>query len=175
MMGQVEIDPMSSSPPDTAASKKGNNMSRLPVRLCMLTLILLTSGCETLIFNPVAGPLAAQVPRPVYKSTFALSPNEGTQIVLSLENGQTFQGKLRLLDPTAPGSASQPEMERAWDFVYGYGYYRAVVLGSSEATRAVLAGPADSTLVLELMLDDRVWGVARDSHSNVYKVTMEQQ
>lgn len=90
---------------------------------------------------------------------------------VALVNGEVFRGNLAPIDPADNAAASSPDLQHAWDFVYGSGYYRASILSSNNSVRALLMGSNGSTAILEL---HNGRGVARDSHNNVYKVTVTQ-
>lgn len=132
-------------------------------------MMIALSGCAsvTLIFNPVNGPPEAT--RAIY-TTSMLLPLNGQTLNVSLKDGEVFKGPWQGVDPVNPAAASSPEIEHAWDFVYGSGYYRAHVLGSTNHGRALLTGPAGSTAIVEL---NNGRGVALDNHTNVYKVTVQ--
>jgi hypothetical protein len=102
-------------------------------------------------------------------------------LIVALADGEVFKGRWQAAgrpapasSPPAPGSAV--DLTADWDYVYGPGYYRAHVLGSRLYSRASLTGSAGSTAVVEVYNEfDRcggTHGVARDSHDNVYKVTV---
>lgn len=160
-------------------------MSRPSALLCPLALLLCLaclSGCMVpATFNPVEGPLAAQRPTPVY-TTEVNNPIYG-HLAIVLANGETFKGVWHFInrpgaalasDTSAPESAQ--DLEHDWDFVYGPGYFRAHVLGALSYARAYLTGSAGSTAVVEVYNEHdecgEAQGVARDSHGNVYKVTV---
>jgi hypothetical protein len=160
-------------------------MSRLSVSFRALALVLCAgpvTGCvEQAAFNPVEGPLAAQRPTPVYMANVN-DPGPG-QLTVRLENGEVFKGAWLHLGPQVDATPSTafpslgPDLTSDWDYVYGAGYFRAHVLGSRSYTRAFLVGSAGSTAVVEVFFDEhdqcgQKHGVARDSHDNVYKVTV---
>lgn len=144
-------------------------------RQCMMACTSVTG-----YLNPVSGPLAQRTPRPAYRfqitgqnaglDGFLAQP--GDELVAKLEDGQVWKGNLRLIDPVDSASASSPDMQRAWDFLYGLGFYRASVLGNSLSARAVLTGPAGSAVLeIQNLKDPQTIGAAMDDKNNVYKVT----
>ena len=124
---------------------------------------------------PVAGPLAAQTPVPIYKvSLTIIGPISGT-LSATVQNGEACQGSLERIRPDAGASSN---MRADWDRVYGQGFFDAQLLGNARA-RATLTGATGQCLSIELFnprLDHGgavgdIVGIARDDSGNVYKVT----
>jgi hypothetical protein len=158
----------------------------VPHRLLALALCTVSlAGCVVPIaFNPVAGPLAAQRPPPGYVAQirdviFGSGPQG--HLAVALEHGEIFRGTWGPAVPSGAGTSTSAatrelDLTRDWDSVYGAGYFSAHVRGSPLHARASLAGSAGSTAVVEVYNEHNVCGetrgVARDSHGNLYRVTV---
>jgi hypothetical protein len=123
---------------------------------------------------PVQGPLAAQMPPPVF--TAQLTGGNAGKISLHQVNGELLTGKWSSVKaafvnnktPGAPNSyPPQPNLAFAWDAIYGHGYFLANVLGV-EIGAASLTGNEGTVLQVEFF--NGKFGVAVDNKGNVYKI-----
>jgi len=162
--------------------------SAVPHRLLALALCALPlAGCVVPIsFDAVAGPVATQRPPPAYVAQirdviFGSGPQG--HVAVALENGEIFRGTwgpVSVAGAPAPPAGSTRDPVRAltqdWDAVYGPGYFNAHVRGARLYARAFLTGSAGSTAVVEVYNEHDVCGatrgVARDTHDNLYRVTV---
>ena len=127
----------------------------------LLLAAVLVSGCAGGRLYPVQGPLAAQVPPPIYH----IKMEYGDSMSATVGNGEVCRGTwLDVVqeDPTARDLAAE------WDFVYGKGFFLANVLGHVGIARAILTCPKGTTVKVEF---DSAKGVARDNNGDVFKVT----
>jgi hypothetical protein len=78
-------------------------------------------------------------------------------------------------DTTTPSGVNWP---KAWDAVYGGGYYTANVLGARLHVRSTLTGSNGATLDVEMYRRDvpgqltEIRGVAQDNRGNIYKIVI---
>ncbi len=158
-------------------------MKSLAVLLLCLPVL---SGCTaTARLYPVQGPLAAQTPLPVYVAKMTLGVHAGNFSAV-LSDGEVCRGRWELVDrPKTSGAAvgandtAKQSMASEWDTIYGPGYYVAHVLGSRLYGRAAVTGNRGTVLDVELYMPDgnknatisSIKGVAKDSNSNIYKLT----
>jgi hypothetical protein len=124
---------------------------------------------------PVSGPAAQEAPPHIIAVKIHGNPS-GT-ISVTLADGELFQGRWASLRPAfanarTAGSAEsyppQPNLQSAWDAVFGQGYFLANVLGEPIG-QSILTGNRQTVLQLEFF--NTKWGVAADSKGNVYKFT----
>jgi hypothetical protein len=140
-------------------------------KLILLSLsVALLSGCiSTVHLYPVQGPLSMEAPVSVLPLRLA-----GPTISVVLADGELCSGPWSAV--TADNAAAN-EMSAAWDAVYGSGFYVARVVGT-RVNRAILVGNKGTRLQVESADLARsnagepanIFGVARDSGGNVYKV-----
>lgn len=154
---------------------------------------LLTGCVLPVTFLPVEGPLASQHPVPVYTAFLPGGIPGGSpgHLVIALDKGEVFEGYWHRVAPPngtsssgkspvaavapAPAEESGVNLTPDWDALYGAGYFASHVRVSWQHWRASLLGSAGSTAVIEACSHGkcgRTAGVARDSHNNVYKVTV---
>jgi hypothetical protein len=122
---------------------------------------------------PVRGPLAAQVPLPIYKLTLNGVLNAGN-IRIVLPGNEVCSGPWSAVPQGDPSATS---MSGEWDAVYGPGYFVAQVLGSHAFARSRLTGSKGT--ILDVQFYDptpgdlaQVIGVATDNQGNVFKMTL---
>lgn len=172
----------------------------MKINLAVVLLALCTfTGCLTALqprLYPAKGPLAAQVPTPVFAGRIALRQNGN--ISLTLANGEIATGRWEELGSAKERStraASDPqlndpqfndpqlnrEMASLWDSIYGQGFYGWKVLGSQLYARATVSGNKGTLLYVEFFrnVEQRyrttcfyLSGVAKDNNGNIYKLTL---
>jgi hypothetical protein len=142
--------------------------------------VLLLSGCYRIgRLYPVQGPLAAQTAPPIYAAKMTGAFNSGN-ITVTLANGEVCKGAWGLVSrvPTDNATPSGVNWPKAWDAVYGGGYYTANVLGARLHVRSTLTGSKGTTLDVEMFRRDvpgqltEIHGVAQDSGGNIYKIVI---
>jgi hypothetical protein len=144
--------------------------------LLALSCACLLSGCyASLRLYPVRGPLAEQTPPQAFTAKLTAPP--GLTFSVALANGETFQGKVKILagPPPAPLAPNpppavppQPNLASAWDSVYGPGFYVAHVVGY-QLGQAVLTGSQGTVIQVEIW---NARGVAVDNKGNIYKLVL---
>lgn len=147
--------------------------------LLLVAAFLSMLGCAvTARLYPVQGPLSALAPQPVFPGKISGFVNSGS-VSFTLSDGETCKGQWTRVVPMktsagatisdAPGSNGMPVV---WDAVYGPGYYVSHVLGSSLYARAAITGSKGTVLDVEFYKpgDNHVFGVAKDSKGNTYKM-----
>jgi hypothetical protein len=151
--------------------------TRVLFLFCALPLL---SGCYRLgRLYPVQGPLAAQTAPPIYAAKMTGAFNSGN-ITVTLANGEVCTGAWGLVSskPTDAGAASSVNWPKAWDTVYGSGYYTANVLGTPLHVRSALTGSKGTLLDVEMYRRDvpgqltEIHGVAEDNRGNIYKIVI---
>jgi hypothetical protein len=148
----------------------------------VLLALSLMAGCSaTLRLYPVQGPLSAQTPLPVFPGKFTGLVNSGN-ISFALGDGEVCKGLWTRVVPVkaAKGEtiANPPSsgMSSVWDTVYGSGYYVSHVLGAKLYAQAAITGDRGTVLSVEFYRPNpgservHVFGVARDSKDNIYKL-----
>jgi hypothetical protein len=142
--------------------------------------VVFLSGCYRIgRLYPVQGPLAAQTAPPIYAAKMTGAFNSGN-ITVTLANGEVCTGEWGLVSrrPTDAGAVSSVDWPKAWDAVYGGGYYTANVLGAPLHVRSTLTGPKGTSLDVEMYRRDvpgqltEIHGVAEDNRGNIYKVVI---
>ena len=158
----------------------------MKARFLVVLLALSTcTGCLTALnarLYPVKGPLAAQVPAPVFAARIAIRKNG--EISLTLADGETATG--HWADVTSNPSLNS-EMAPIWDSIYGHGFYTSQVLRSQLYARATVSGNKGTVLNIEFLREEETYyevkmhntitcfvlsGVAKDHNGNVYKLTI---
>lgn len=141
---------------------------------------LLLSGCYRIgRLYPVQGPLAAQTAPPIYAAKMTGAFNSGN-ITVTLANGEVCKGAWGMVsrEPTDTTTPSGVNWPKAWDAVYGGGYYTANVLGARLHVRSTLTGSNGATLDVEMYRRDvpgqltEIRGVAQDNRGNIYKIVI---
>jgi len=146
--------------------------------------VLFLSGCfRSGQLYPVQGPLAAQVPPPIYAAKMTGAFNSGN-ITVTLADGEVCKGTWGLVS-RKPGAATAtavaaPSVDwpKVWDAVYGSGYYTANVLGTPLHVRSTLTGSKGTTLDVEMYRRDvpeqltEIHGVAQDNRGDIYKIVI---
>jgi hypothetical protein len=142
--------------------------------LLLVTIVTTLTGCVVMVpgrLYPIQGPLAAQIPAPVYKVTISGVFKSGTMRA-TLPDGEVCSGSWAAVGRNDP---SPTKMSADWDQVLGQGYFVANVLGAPVRARAVLTGPKGTTLDVEFY-DPRpghieaVVGVARDNAGDLFQL-----
>lgn len=161
------------------------------IALALLVISMISYGLDGFGQNlyPIQGPLAAQVPTPVFKGQirrpmFSAGPPFLLLKSWTLTNGEvvTLQGKVTVAKASPPnikalGDRSsyppQPNLAFAWDAVYGEKYYVSRILGRN-LYQAVFIDKLGTVLQAE-SLGYRFGvptgdGVAVDNNGNIYKI-----
>jgi len=147
------------------------------------------SGCMRFAhLYPVQGPLAQQIPPPIYSAKLTGVINSGG-FTAKLANGEQFSGQWQAQSANAlakqsnAGIAPPFNLSPDWDAVYGQGFYTAHVLGAHLFARTSITGSQGGTLKVEMISQDvasadpkalnppEIKGVAKDDKGNVYKVS----
>lgn len=151
-----------------------------PVMLCVSVL----SGCYLNgRLYPVQGPASAVTPPPIYAARISGGLRSGS-FTATLQNGERCTGSWAQVSnkPTATqtsnSSRSQADIAKAWDTVYGAGFYTAHVLGANIHIHGVLNGDKGTVLEVDAFRnpgtgDDAMnsrKGIAFDTNSNIYKL-----
>ncbi len=126
----------------------------------LLFVAMLVSGCAAGHLYPIQGPLAAQVPPPIYKVTMENYDGISTKL-----NGEVCSGNWLGVVPEDP---SARDLSAEWDLAYGKGFFLANVLGHPGVARSILHCPKDMTVMVEF---NSKQGVAKDGNGNVFKLT----
>ena len=131
---------------------------------------------------PVQGPASAQTPPPIYKARISGGLRSGS-FTATLQNGERCTGSWSQVSnkptskPAAQAPSSQEEISKAWDTVYGPGFFTAHVLGAHIHLHGALNCDKSTLLQVEAYrntganetIDSRK-GVAFDSNGNIYKL-----
>ena len=132
----------------------------------------LMAGCSaTFRLYPVQGPLSAQTPLPVFFGKVTGVVNSGN-VSFTLADGEVCKGTWTRVVPADPSTS----MSSVWDAVYGSGYFTSHVLGAKLYAHAAITGSRGTVLTVEFYRPNpgseqiRVFGVAKDSKDNVYKM-----
>jgi hypothetical protein len=148
--------------------------------LFLFCALLLLSGCYRVgRLYPVQGPFAAQTAPPIFAAKMTGAFNSGN-ITVTLANGEVCRGAWGLVSsrPTDAGAAPSVNWQKAWDAVYGSGYFTANVLGAPLHVRSALTGSKGTTLDVEMYRRNvpgqltEIHGVAQDSRGNIYKIVI---
>jgi hypothetical protein len=144
----------------------------------------LMAGCSaTFRLYPVQGPLSAQTPLPVFPGKVTGVLNSGN-VSFTLLDAEVCKGLWTRVVPlnAASGKTSQPSsgMSSVWDTVYGSGYYVSHVLGAKLYAQAAITGSRGTVLRVEFYRPNpgsgqvHLFGVAKDSKDNIYKLVFNQ-
>ncbi|MBZ5532215.1 MAG: hypothetical protein LAO20_12350 [Acidobacteriia bacterium] len=145
--------------------------------LAVLLSLSTFTGCLSVLnarLYPVKGPLAAQVPTPVFAAQIAI--RENGDISLTLADGETARG--HWAEVTSNPSLNR-EMAPIWDAIYGQGFYMSNVRGSQLYARATVNGSKGTVLNVEFFRNIEqhyrttcfvLSGVAKDNNGNTYKL-----
>ena len=148
--------------------------------LAVLSIITLW-GCATARMYPVKGPLASQVPAPVYHAKISAAFDSGT-LSATLNNGELFRVPMSMVG--ASGTSAQ-NLSAEWDSVFGTGYYNNRVLTAQFHLAGAATGSRGTVLRVELYKNEirpvpaiknddsaviEMNGIAKDSNGNVYKL-----
>jgi hypothetical protein len=150
----------------------------------VLAFLSLLSGCYLNgRLYPVQGPAAAQTPPPIYAARISGGFRSGSFTAI-LQDGERCTGTWAQVStkpsarPAPDPTISQADISRAWDAVYGPGFYTAHVLGAHIHIHGVLSGDKGTVLQVDAYrnpannpgVPDSRRGVAFDSHTNIYKL-----
>lgn len=147
--------------------------------LLFCTLLLLTGCYQVGRLYPVQGPLAAQAPPPVFNAKLSGVWDSGNMTV-TLAGGEVCKGTWGEVSrmPADASAGATVDWAKAWDTVYGQGFYTANVLGAHLHIRSMLTSSKGTTLNAEMYRRDvpggmtESKGVAEDSRGNIYKIVM---
>jgi hypothetical protein len=131
---------------------------------------------------PVQGPLASQTNPPVFsgqmrKPIFAAGGWPKLLKSWTLANAEVLPGKCAEVKASSVNMKTlgtqesyppQPNLDFAWDAIYGQGYFAAHILGS-KIWQGIFTGNQGTVLQVEL-LEDGQRGAAVDNKGNIYKV-----
>jgi hypothetical protein len=141
----------------------------------LLSALCLMTGCSaTFRLYPIQGPLSTQTPLPVFPGKVTGVLNSGN-VSFTLGGGEVCKGIWTRV-VAASVTPSSGDMSSVWDDVYGSGYYVSHVLGAKLYARAGITGSLGTALTVEFYRPNpgseqiRVFGVARDSKGNIYKL-----
>jgi hypothetical protein len=144
-------------------------------KISTLGIVVVLAGClgVGVRLYPVSGPLAAQTPVPVYPAKLTLrSSIRSGEFKTMLANGEQFNGRWTMQTPGPANPSSGDDLSEDWDRVFGPGFYVAHVLGDRDCGTATITGSAGTVLHLQLCGGNGQKAVGRDSHGNVYKITV---
>jgi len=102
-------------------------------RIALMALTMALSGCASARFYPVEGPLSMQKPMPVLKGKISGAFYSGSMSV-TMPDGEACQGHWAAMpqqtdkNATTADIATNMEMARIWDQLYGQQFYTAHVL-----------------------------------------------
>ena len=128
---------------------------------------------------PVQGPLASQMPQPVFtakirRPMFAMGPVFLLLKSWTVANGEVLTGKPKKVKAAAVNTPApdaslppQPNLAFAWDAVYGEGFFVARILGK-DFGQGIFTGKQGTILQVESI--DGQNGVAVDNKGNIYKM-----
>lgn len=153
---------------------------RLLVALCVCAIAESSPAFAQKLY-PVKGPLADQMPPPVFsgqirRPMFSAGPVFMLLKSWTVANGEVLEGKPSKVKATSantevpPAGAielPQPNLAWAWDDVYGDGFFVAHILGK-EFGQGIFRGGKGTVLQVE-SIDGRN-GVAVDNKGNIYKL-----
>lgn len=101
-------------------------------------------------------------------------PLNGGQVTgdVELAGDELFKGEYRPVDQVQR-TRGTPDLAKAWDQIYGAGYYSAHVKDNRLHLRSLMVSKSGKLLVTELIDDGGhgCTGAARDSRGNLYKVS----
>jgi hypothetical protein len=159
----------------------------MKARLALLLLsVCMLSGCY---FNgrlyPVQGPPSAQTPPPIYTARISGGFRSG-KLTATLQNGELYTGTWARVStkPSAKQTGNPPtsteDLSKAWDTVYGAGFYTAHVLGAPLHIHGVLSGAKGAALQVDAYVNQGPdpgaggtrKGVAYDTNGNIYKLVL---
>jgi len=151
-----------------------------PALLCVCML----SGCYLNgRLYPVQGPASAQTPPPIYAARISGGFRSGT-FTATLQNGEHCTGRWAQVSTkptshqTSNPTLSPADISKAWDTVYGPGFYTAHVLGAPIHIHGVVNGDKGTVLQVDAYrnpgagedaLESRK-GIAFDTNTNIYKL-----
>jgi hypothetical protein len=155
------------------------NKRLLPPHLPMLLLCAALAACtSTENLYPVAGPLSAREPVPVFPAR--VQGIVAGRLDLVLDGGESCQGSWSRVARAAPAEAAAQDLSILWDGVYGPGYFANVVSASTNYARAALTGDRGTVVRIEFFQPVRavgrrgpggIVGVAMDSDGNVFRLS----
>jgi len=122
---------------------------------------------------PVSGPVAAEVPPPVFPAKISLhfAAARGS-ISMTLAGGETFAGTWKMQTPGPVNPSSPSDLSASWDKVYGHGFFTAHVLGNRNCGISQMTGSQGTPLVVQICGSPDTKAVARDGKGNIYKLTV---
>jgi hypothetical protein len=148
--------------------------TRIFVLSFLLPAIGWTTACAAhLHMYPVSGPVAAEVPPPIFpaKMSAHFSSKSG-KISMTLEKGETFEGVWALGTPGPANPKAPDDLSATWDMVYGPGFFTAHVLGNWNCGLAHLTGSQGTPVTVQVCGTPETKAVAKDGKGNVYKLTV---
>lgn len=148
----------------------------------VLLAVVLSWGCAIARIYPVQGPLASRQPAPVYNATIKGAFFSGS-LSTTLNDGERFKVPM---NPASSGTNTAPVLEPEWESVYGTGYYQFKVMPAQFHLRGTAKGSKGTVLDVEVYKNEirpvpavkdeqstiELFGVAKDSNGNVYKLVL---